>query len=450
MRDLRFRWFVAITFAMFLITACHSLIPVSRPSISQITGACPVKKFTLKNKLPVLICEEPESKVVTLDVWVNTGSADEPVRINGASHFLEHMLFKGTERRGVGEIDREIESVGGIWNAATSIEFTHFYLTVGTPFVNVGIDTLSDVITSATLNPIEVEKERQVILEEYYRQQDNPSEFLMCKAYGLSFEKSQNKRPVLGTPKTINAITRERLCDYYVRRYAPENMVLVVAGGVKAKTILPELEEKFGALGRVFKPNSHPVIKTVRRTGIRREFRKPVKESYIIIAFPAPDFSNPDEVSAADVLSYILGAGRSSRLYSRVKDKKRLVSSVGASFPTHRRDSLFLIYATFDCAKKGAVIDALLEEAKNLAEKRVSHAELEKAKRMITNQCAFSHETTAGKAAEIGFYYTLTGDTKFEETYLEKIAAVKAADIKRLAAKYLNPTKANIFIVKPE
>ncbi|HRU55475.1 MAG TPA: pitrilysin family protein, partial [Candidatus Sumerlaeia bacterium] len=186
-----------------------------------------MKKHTLKNGMTVLILENPDSKVVTLDVWINTGSAFEPKDINGVSHFLEHMLFKGTEKRAVGEIDREIEAVGGLWNAGTSLEFTHYYLTVAAPYFQIGADALADVIANSKLESAEVERERQVILEEYHRQQDDPDNYLMTMVYWNSFESSPSRWPVLGTPDTINAITPERLRQYYHERYTPANMALV-------------------------------------------------------------------------------------------------------------------------------------------------------------------------------------------------------------------------------
>jgi zinc protease len=434
---------------IWILGACHRT-PSSLSFISEKTGVGNVKKFTLKNKMPVIFVEDPESKVVTLDVWVNTGSAIEPKEINGVSHFLEHMMFKGTAKRGVGRIDAEIESVGGLCNAGTSIEFTHYYLTVGAPFVDVGIDTLSDVIANATLDPRELEKERQVILEEFFRQQDDPSHFLTTEAFRLSFQESPNQWPVLGVPETINAITREKLYDYYTRRYAPGNMVLVIVGGVKKDDLLASLEEKFGGLERPFEPDTGEIPPTVWNRGLYREFPKPVKEAYILMTFPAPDLSMPEKVYACDILSIILGEGRSSRLYRIIKEEKKLASSISSHFSTHRRDGLFLIYGTFDYTKKDDLIPAIAGEMNLLRDKKCSAAELQKAKRMLTNHYIFSQETTNGRSGEIGFYYTLTGDTRFEETYLQNIQAVSAKDVHELAREYLNPENANIFILGPE
>jgi zinc protease len=435
----------------FILFACHLFKGAFSSSSIDITGEETVKKFTLKNKMPVLIMEEPESRVVTLDVWVNTGSINEPAGINGVSHFLEHMLFKGTQTRGVGEIDAEIESVGGLWNAGTSTEFTHYYLTLAAPFFDTGIDTLSDVIANATLDPGEVEKERQVILEEYHRQQDDPSHFLITEAMRLSYEKSPYQRPVLGIPKTINSISREKLFNYYKSRYAPENMVLVIAGAVKADDILPVIEEKFGALERTFDPDSFTTdTVTLRSSGVKREFKKPVKEAYIFFTFPAPDISDPDQVYAADLLSYILGEGRSSRLYHNVKEEKKLASMITSDYPTHRRDGIFMVFATFDYSRKDELINAVLEELTQLRDKKIKTSELRKSKRMITNHLLFSQETTSGRTSEMGFYYTLTGDTRFAETYVKKIQDVSAKRIREIALNYLNPDLANIFIVRPE
>jgi len=444
-----FSYIVCLIIMIWNLGACHRA-PSPLSFISDKTGETNVKKFTLKNKMPVIFVEDPDTRVVTLDVWVNTGSASEPKDINGVSHFLEHMMFKGTAKRGAGRLDAEIEAVGGLWNAGTSIEFTHYYLTVGAPFVDVGIDTLSDVIANSILDPREVEKERQVILEEFFRQQDDPSHFLTTEAFRSSFQESPNQWPVLGIPETINSITREKLYDYFTRRYAPENMLLVIVGGVKKDDLLPSLEEKFGSLERPFESDSGTSPTTVRNTGLSMEFSKPVKEAYILMTCPAPDLTMPEKVYACDVLSIILGEGRSSRLYRVIKEEKKLASSISSYFPTHRRDGLFLIFGTFDYTKKDDLIRAIHGEMNLLRNKMCSSAELQKAKRMLTNHYIFSQETTNGRSGEIGFYYTLTGDTRFEETYLQNIQAVSAKDVKQAASEYLNPENANIFIVGPE
>ena len=409
-----------------------------------------MQQFKLDNGLKVLIQEQPENRVVTLDMWVNTGSAVEPPEINGVSHFLEHMMFKGTKTREPGEIDRAIEAVGGVWNAGTSIEFTHYYLTVGVPFVETGVDVLSDVIANSVIDPLEAERERQVILEEYHRQQDNPPSFLFTRAMKMSFEKSPNRLPVLGTPETIKAITPEDLKNYYISQYRPENMVLVVVGGVRADDILPLLKDTFGKMDRPYRPLLKADGETVRNKGVTQEFQKPVKETYLLMNFPAPDMENPKDVYTADIVSYIIGEGRSSRLYREVKEEKDMVSMITASYPTHKRDALFSVFATLEYEKKDDVIEAVYEIMRNLIEDKVSRDELDKAKRMLSSHYAFEHETTSGRASEIGFYYNLTGDTEFEKNYLKNINQVTREDIIDYMGRYMKPENANIFIVKPE
>jgi len=443
---------ISILFLIMVLSALPIACRFIRTNVrtNQKMGETGVKKFKLGNGMTILVVENPDSSVVTLDVWVNTGSATEPKEINGVSHFLEHMLFKGTATRIAGEIDREIENVGGVWNGATSVEFTHYFLTVATQFVDTAINTLSDVIANASIDPNEVERERRVILEEYHRQQDDPEQFLMAEVFWNSFEKSPVRWPVLGVPDTINSISREKLCHYYTDRYAPSNMVLVVVGGVRAKDIMPMIQEKFGSLQRPLNVASVSEEKTVRREGYVAEYKKPVKEAYLVLTFAAPDLSMPYEIYPADLLSYILGEGRSSRLYERVKEKKNLVSNIAANFPTHRRDGIFVIFATFDYEKKEQVIKAILEEVQNLRNEPVGGDELDKAKRMLTNHFIFGQETTSGRSAEVGFYYTLTGDTRFEDEYLGKIKSVTAEDIQKVAVSYLVPASANIFIVRPK
>ncbi len=440
---------ITLSLMLCVLSGCRILRAPDPVRSIKDSGESAVKQFKLANNMPVLIVEESDSRVVTLDCWINTGSAAEPKDISGVSHFLEHMLFKGTSNRGVGEIDREIEAVGGMWNGGTSMEFTHYYLTVAAPFASTGLGVLHDVIANSLLDPEELERERQVILEEYYRQQDDPSDFLYTEAVKNSFLQSPCMWPVLGTPETINAITRDRMVQYYQERYAPENMVLIIVGGVTAMEILPEVEKTFGTLNRPYVPPAESAEPTIRREGHHVEYERPVRESYLVITLPAPDITRRQDVYAMDVLSGILGDGRSSRLHENIKEQKNLVSSIAAFYPTARTDGLFYITATLDYARKDDVLKAIFEEIRAMIDEKPKRAEMQKAVRMITSNFAFSHEKSSGRSSELGFYHTLTGDVQFEQTYLEMIEGVTPEDVRAVAARYLNPQSANIFIIKP-
>jgi zinc protease len=443
---------------VILLVCTISLLGCSLPGLSglkrgnerqPLIGEEPVNKFVLDNGLTVLIRESHASPVVTLDIWVNTGSINEPRQINGVSHFLEHMMFKGTETHKVGEIDRIVEGVGGMWNAGTSKDFTHYYLTVGSPHTDVGLDVLADVMMHSSLDPGELEKERKVILEEYYRKQDNPGALLYEKIYDIAYASSPLKQPVLGVPDSISTITRQQMFDYYHRYYTPDNMALVVAGDVDTQTLLNKIRSTFDGFDRRFTPYTNPPIPEERNSGKLETISKEIKETYFALIFPGPSIQQPDDVYAMDLLLYVLGEGRSSRLQQEIKEKKRLVSTIGVTYPTHKLKGVFIVSATLKRENLDQTREAILAELEKARTKGVKRSELAKAKKLLTNVYYFSNETTAGQCASIGFYYTLSGDMAFEKNYLDNIRKQTVGDLRRVAKKYLRPDALDQVIIEP-
>lgn len=404
----------------------------------------------MNNGLMAIIKENPGSKTVSIDAWMDAGSIHEPARINGIAHFLEHMLFKGTERRGVGEIDRTIEAVGGVWNAGTANDFMHCYLSVAAQYFPVGLDVMADVLENSLLDPEEVEKERQVILEEYRRKQDDPAGFLFEEVYEKSYLKSPYRLPVLGSPETIKAISRQDLLDYYHRYYAPENITLLVIGDIDTSQTLNEIRQAFKDFDRKYNPFPSPDAKTEYSEALNKVYERDVKETYLALSFPAPSIVEKPDVYAMDVLLYILGEGRSSRLYRRLKEELQLVSGIGVGYATQRYQGLTVISATLSDVNLDKAKAAIVEELEKLKKKGIGKRELAKAKRLLTNSYYFSNETNSGQAASIGFYYNLTGSLDFEQHYLENINRLNSDDIIKAARKYLKPETMNSFVIKPK
>jgi len=407
-----------------------------------------MKEFELDNGMKVFIRENPGTKTVAIDAWVRTGSINEPPSLNGISHFLEHMLFKGTKKYKPGEIDRIVEGLGAVWNAATSEDYTHFYLSVASPYFTPCLDVMAEVLKNSVIDPNEVERERLVILEEYRRKQDNPAGFLFEKVYMKSYTRGPYKYPVLGTPETIQAITAEDIRQYYLQYYTPETVTLVIVGDVKAEEILPEIKKRFADFTRKHKPTSTDYT-TEYAFNLRERYERPAGDVYMAMSFPAPGIDRVDDVCAMDVLSVILGEGRSSRLYRIVKEQKQLVSSIDVSYATQRLDSLFVISATLNPDKLQKAEKAIITEIKRIRRQKPSRRELKKAKRMITNSYYFATETNAGQAGIFGYYYNLTGSVEFEKKYLERINAVSAEAVQEVARKYLSPDSYNLFYVQP-
>ena len=394
----------------------------------------------LDNGLTVLIVPRPGCGVVTTDMWVAVGSADEPPELNGVSHFLEHMLFKGTERRGVGEIDRTVESLGGYLNAGTSHDFTHYYIMAAAEHFPMLIDILSDVLRHSTLDGAELDSERQVILEEYRRKQDDPHGFLWDTLYEETFASGPYKASVLGELATLQAITREGMLDYYHRLYCPANMTLIVVGDVDptaALAIVTQALAGFDRQPRPFVPRGS--LATVYAPGVRRLFERHVHETYGVLAYPAPALGDPAETYAIDVLQFVLGGGDASVLYQEIQEKRRLATSIHAGCANSRYPDLFYIFYTCDDDKREALEAAVLEQIETLRTTPVSPRALERARKLLVNSHAFSLETTSGQSGSIGYYQCITGSTDFEWHYAEGIRSVGADRVMEAARRWLAP-----------
>ncbi|MFC1601249.1 M16 family metallopeptidase [Candidatus Sumerlaeota bacterium] len=413
------------------------------------SGVRPLNKTILDNGLAVLVHESHSHPLVTVDVWVRTGSADETPALNGASHFLEHMMFKGTDRYGPGEIDRVIEGLGGVWNAGTSKEFTHYYLTVGSEFFREALEVMGNVLTRSTFAPEEFERERGVILEEWRRKQDNPQGLLYEEIYRQSFATGPYRATVLGSFESISELSRKQLVDYYKRRYTPGNIAVVISGDVSNDDAVAAVGELFGAIAGPAKPTAgleQPLAREMRHHEV---IQKDVKEAYLALSWPAPGIAAEQDVYALDLLSMILGDGRTSRLYRNVREKKQLATSIGAHFPTSRHPTLLLVTAVTAPDKTADLRAAIEQEIARLRDKSVTRAELARAKKMAVNGYYFATESTTGVSQTLGYYYTLTGSEQFEQEYLERLAQVRPADIKRVARRYFSPTSCVSVEVRP-
>jgi len=407
--------------------------------------------FRLDNGLLVLLRETHHNPVVTVDAWVNTGSINEPPELQGVSHFLEHMLFKGTERRRANELDLMIESVGGSWNAGTSKDFTHYYCTVASPHREVAVDAVADMLRNSTLDAAELEKERLVILEEYLRKQDNPSGLIWDEMYEAAWEDGPYRHEVLGTEATIKGITREGMRDYFERYYGPENIVVIMAGDITLEQTRTLAERHFSGWNRPYRPlklGQHRAGKRAR--GNRRILERDVNETYYAMSFPGPAIGNEEDALALDLLEAVLSEGGASRLHLKLVEDLEIAHGVGAGCVLHRHDGMFVFSAVLDEQHLDAVRREALAEMERIKTELPTERELERVKTMIFTSLAFRTETTAGQTAHIGYYRTLTGSTAYAEHYAERLLRVPREEISRVARLYLDASATNEVIIRPK
>lgn len=387
--------------------------------------------------------------MVTADVWVATGSACEEPGQAGISHFLEHMMFKGTATRGPGELDRLVEGVGGHWNAGTSKDFTHYYLTVPPDHRSLALDALSDAVLRSTIDPEEVERERSVILEEWRRSEDNPGNVLYTRSYEAAFGSGPYRWPVIGRRETIESITREQLAAYHAGRYRPGRMALVLAGPVGGDAILDEIGGFF-TWPQGDDP-SDPVAEGTAWTGGRElAIAKDVREVYLSISWPAPAVTDEKEMVAADVAQYLLGEGRASRLYQKIHEEERLVTTIGTHYPAHRPMGIFMVLATCEPAKAVAAREAIVREVTALATEKPAAAELARAKRLLTSHHTFGRETTTGHTSSAGYHHVMTGRPEFDDEYPDLVARVTAASVGKAVAGHFTAEQAVAVAVHPQ
>jgi len=407
-----------------------------------------VEKYVLGNGLTVVIRPNPSSPVVAVQAWVKAGSTTEPAARAGMSHILEHMAFKGTKRRGPGEIAREVEAVGGEINAYTSFDQTVYHITLSGRFLENALDILADTLGNSVFDPAELSRELEVILEEVRMNEDDPGRVVSKALFREAYKVHPYGRPVIGFVDTIRKTTRADLVAYFRANYVPGNMVLVIAGDVDPKASRPLIERTFGKLPPGSAPESPRPVEPPQTETRAVVKEKDARRAYLEMGFHGPSMRDAD-VYAWDLLSMILGSGETSRLYRTVKDGKGLVDSVNASSYTPRDPGLLFIGGTLSPEKAREALKQILLETFRMVAAPPEGPELTRAKTATETDFLFSLESQSALARHVGFYETTLNDAAFEQTYLRKIRAVTADDIRTVARKYLAPGNLTVSAVLP-
>lgn len=396
------------------------------------------KKFQLKNGMKVLFLESHKSPVVSVQMWVKTGSADEKKGEEGISHFIEHLVFKGTKKYGVGEIASTVEGSGGELNAYTSFDQTVFYVTISKQFTDVALDVISEMMGFPTFDPTEIDNEREVVIEEIKRGQDSPGRRSSQNLFSNVFRKSPYGIPVIGYDKVVNKVTPKKIKEYYQSRYVPSNMFLVVAGDFESKEMKAKVEKLFGSfkaykLKRI-KRAKEPAQKSIR---IRVEETK-FEQTALFLTWRIPSVKHKD-IPALEVLSTILGQGDSSRLMQTLRIKQPLTNSAGSFTYSMQDDGLFAVSMGLEKENLDKACEALIPEITKVLTDLPTGAEMQKALTNFASHEVYSMETVdniARKAGSNEFYY---GDHDYYRKYLKQLYSLKPEDIQKVAKKYFKP-----------
>jgi zinc protease len=406
-------------------------------------------RTTLDNGLRIVVIEDHAAPVVALNVWVRTGSADETESELGMAHVFEHMLFKGTERRAVGEIAQTIEAAGGDINAFTSFDMTVYHITMASRDASIGIDVLADAVLHSTFDPVELDREKEVVLEEIRRGKDSPSRVLSDSTFAKAYTAHPYRRSIIGTEESVQGFTRDELLEFHSKWYVPNNMTFVAVGDLDPTATLEQIRDAF----REAKPRpglEHPRDAELPRTGPRPSIvRRDFNQSQVGIAFPITEFANPDS-AYLDLLALILGEGESSRLYRNVKDRQGVVHTIGAGAYTPLDPGLFLITATLDSDRIESALAAIGSEVHRLRSFGPSAAELEKARVILLSSQVHEKETMQGQSRKFGYFETLGGGIEKEQEYLDRIRRATVDNVLAVARTYLVPERLTLVALLPQ
>ena len=402
---------------------------------------------TLPNGLEVLVREDPAQSVVELQVWVGAGSRDEPEGKEGIAHLFEHMLFKGTKKRGVGEIAGEIESAGGDINAYTSMDHTVYHITVASNFFDVALDVMADAIQNSSFAKDELEREKLVVVEEIHRGRDNPGRVFSQEMFKTAFSKHPYGRTVIGTDESVTGVTRGDMLKFFSNWYVPQNMKVVVVGGIEAEHVFAESARRFTFAAKRGARRLEVAEPEQTQTRIFRITRD-TDPGRITLAFPIVSLSDP-LTPVLDVLAAVLSEGNSSRFPVHLRDRG-VVHSAWSYAYTPRDPGLFILGATLKHENMVQALEGLLAQVTRLQNEPVSKDELERAKTQILNDKIFSKERVEGQARELGYLALTLRDIDFNDEYFSRIQAVDAMDIINVARQIFTPEKATVGFLSRE
>lgn len=403
-----------------------------------------IKLTTLPSGLRVITDTVDSVHSVALGIWVDVGTRDEDMEHNGAAHMVEHMLFKGTKRRGPAQIAEEIENVGGYVNAYTSREITSYHIHLLKDHVKLALDMLADIYQNATLPQDEIERERHVILQEIGMATDTPDDLIFDNYFETAYPDQTLGAPILGKAHHVKTMKRETMSDYIRRYYTPGRTVISAAGHVDHKEFVSQVESLFSSLP----PDSNAKHLQAEYKGGEHRLEKKLEQAHIVLGFPGLSRLD-DDYHVAQALSAILGGGMSSRLFQEVREKRGLVYSV-YSFHSSQSDSgQFCIYAGTGEKDLKELIPVVCDEIVK-ATRDISEAETARAKAQMKSGLLMARESMMTRAEQQA-KYLLYRDRLFDaDALIEKVNSITTKDVMRVAGKIFSgtPTLASLGPVK--
>ncbi|MDZ4676170.1 MAG: pitrilysin family protein [Oligoflexia bacterium] len=401
------------------------------------------KKTVLDSGITVVTEAHRYQRSVAVGVFVETGTRDETQKTMGTSHFVEHMVFKGTKRRSASDIARAIEAVGGDLNAFTTREYTCFHALSLKDDLALDIDVLGDLVCNAQFTERDFEREKNVILQEVAMTEDTPEEYI----YDLFFEKIYGKSslgwPILGTKETLENLTRGQLLKYYRERYAGRNLIVAAAGALEHDEVVEKVEKSFKNRKRIIKKVSRQKPKWQR---VREVVEKDGEQTHIVVGFEGVSFVNPNRFDAF-VLNAWLGGGMSSRLYQSIREKKGLAYTVYSNLTTFVDCGTLTVYAGTEAKSVKTVLDAIERDVKDLKRKKLKPHALQIFKQQVKGNILLGADDMENRMSSLGVNEMTFGEYMPVESIVEGIDKVTASGVKDLAQKIFNLDQMAILVM---
>ncbi len=420
--------------------------PGSERSAGQDGGAL-VRRSVLPGGVRVLTERMPGLRSATVGAWIGVGSRDETDGHFGSTHFLEHLLFKGTAKRSAMDIAEAFDAVGGEANAATGKEDTCYYARVLDADLPMAVDVIADMVTSARLDAGELETERGVILEELAMNDDDPSDVVHDEFVAAVLGTHPLGRPIGGVPATIRAVPREAVWEHYRWHYRPATLVVTAAGGVDHDALVTQVGEALSAGGWVLDEESAPQPRRVGAVrplpvgtagipavGVERSVRRPTEQANVIVGGVAITSTDPRRF-ALSVLNAVLGGGMSSRLFQEIREKRGLAYSTYSFSSGHADAGIFGLYAGCTPTKVDEVTGLLVAELEKLADSGVQAAEMSRSIGQLCGSLVLGLEDTGSRMTRLGRAELVYGELLSLDETLERVRAVTAAQVQEMAVE---------------
>ncbi|MEF2229373.1 MAG: pitrilysin family protein [Pseudodesulfovibrio sp.] len=453
-----FRNLLLLGGVFMLLTSCQHLpaktleSPTPKPLASLLksaTGETSVVK--LKNGLTVLIKQDDRFPLVNARLYVHAGSGYESPDEAGISHLLEHMVFKGTKKRSPGQSARDIESVGGSMNAATSFDYTVYYVEVPEERMALGLDVITDMAFHASIDPEELKSEKEVVLKELERGEDSPGSMLFKTLQGMVWKDSSYEWPIIGFRDTVRGLSSENIHNYIRRFYQPQSMLLAVVGKVDPQQVLAEAGRLLGGLKNTLPVTPpEPVAIPARGQGptvvtLPGEWNK----VYLGAAFPIPQGSSA-KIAGLDLLAQLMGGDDTARLYRKFKYEEQLVDDLSVSAMTLERGGLLYVSATLDADKVDRFWSELAAELAGFDPASFTDREIRRARLNLEDSLFLAKETLSGLASKVAYFQFFEGGEAAEQNYLFELSQVTREEMRDLYHEFIRPDRLAACVLLPK